>query len=106
MTELGERLRKARLMLQLSEGYVARELNVDEDVISQMELGEHKISDEELSIFSDIYCIPTAELLCGTQAIAPSYVFSRASDRLESADQEDILNLMEFKRIMKAQKVK
>ena len=92
MTELGKRLQKARTALQLSQEYVSKQLNVGRAAISQIELGNRKVSCEELEKFSKIYGISADELLSGRPV------------ELDSLDQQEILNLMEFKRMMKERK--
>lgn len=104
MTELGMRLQKARLALQLSQEYVAQQLNIGRSAISQIELGKRKVSSEELSMFSSIYCIPVDELLSGQKVEMPSQVFARKFNELDEADQQEIINLMEFKRMMRERK--
>ena len=104
MTELGLRLQKARLALQLSQEYVAQQMGLGRSSISQIELGNRKVSCDELSKFSELYCIPAEELLSGRPVSLPSQVFARAFNELDTNDQQEILNLMEFKRMMKERK--
>lgn len=63
MTELGKRLQKARTTLQLSQEYVAKQLSIGRAAVSQIELGNRKVSSEELEKFSRIYGISVDELL-------------------------------------------
>lgn len=104
MTELGTRLQKARIALQLSQEYVAQQLNIGRTAISEIELGKRKVSSEELLKFSTLYCIPVEELLSGRSVAMPSHVFARKFYQLDEADQQEILNLIEFKRMMKERK--
>lgn len=106
MTELGKRLQKARMTLQLSQDYVAQQLNLGRTAISQMELGKRKVSSDELARLSEIYRISADELLYGVPVSMPSQVFARAFNELEESDQQEILNLMEFKRMMKERKTR
>ena len=104
MTELGTRLQKARLALQLSQEYVAKQLNIGRSAISQIELGNRKVSSEELAMFSKIYGISADELLAGKPIEMPSQMFARSFSALDEVDQQEILNLMEFKRMIKERK--
>lgn len=104
MTELGTRLQKARLALQLSQEYVARQLGLGRTSISQIELGNRKVSADELDQFSKIYQIPVEELLTGKPVVMPSQIFARKFNELSEDDQQEILNLMEFKRMMREQR--
>ena len=102
MTELGKRLQKARTALQLSQEYVSKQLNVGRAAISQ--LGNRKVSCEELEKFSKIYGISADELLSGRPVEMPSQMFTRKFSELDALDQQEVLNLMEFKRMMKERK--
>ncbi len=104
MTELGQRLQKARTALQLSQEYVARQMNIGRAAISQIELGNRKVTSEELEKFSRIYGISANELLAGRPVEMPSQMFTRKFSELDAVDQQEILNLMEFKRMMKERK--
>ncbi len=104
MTELGTRLQKARIALQLSQEYVARQLGLGRTSISQIELGNRKVSANELEQFSKIYQISVEELLTGKPVVMPSQVFARKFNELSEDDQQEILNLMEFKRMMREQR--
>lgn len=104
MTKLGKRLQKARTALQLSQEYVSKQLNVGRAAISQIELGNRKVSCEELEKFSKIYGISADELLSGRPVEMPSQMFARKFSELDALDQQEVLNLMEFKRMMKERK--
>lgn len=106
MTDLGTRLKKARLALQLSQEYVAEQLKIGRASVSQIELGNRKVSSEELAMFSRLYGIPADELLAGRPLTMPSQVFARKFDELDEVDKHEILSLMEFKRMMKEQRYK
>ncbi len=83
MTELGKRLQKARTALQLSQEYVSKQLNVGRAAISQIELGNRKVSCEELEKFSKIYGISADELLSGRPVEMPSQMFTRKFSELD-----------------------
>jgi len=106
MSELGLRLQKARTSLNLSQEYVAKRLGISRSAISQIELGKRKVSSKELSIFSNIYGISTEELLKGRPLEMPSQIFARRFQELDEIDQNEILSLIEFKRMMKERRSK
>lgn len=106
MNELGQRLQRARIALNLSQEYIAQQLGVSRSAISQIELGKRKVTGDELTIFSNIYGISTDELLKGRPVEMPSQVFTRRFQQLDEIDQNEILNLMEFKCMMKERKSK
>jgi len=101
MDELGLRLQKARTSLNLSQEYVAKQLDISRSAVSQIELGKRKVSSNELGVFSNIYGISIDELLKGRPIELPSQVFARRFQELDEIDQNEILSLMEFKRMMK-----
>ena len=84
MRALYERIKEARTELHLSQDYVAKFLGVNRTAIVEIESGKRKVSADELGKFSELFQIPADELLNG-----------------RSTDQQEILNLIEFKRMMK-----
>ena len=101
MLDLGKRLQKARTELNLSQEYIAKKLNISRSAVSQIENGNRKVSCNELNVLSMIFGIPTDALLKGYQAEPPSQIFTKRFLELDEADQNEILNLIEFKRMMK-----
>lgn len=57
------RLREARKMAGLSQGQVARILNLHRPTISEIEAGNRRVSAEELSRFAEIYDVTVSWLL-------------------------------------------
>lgn len=101
MKALYERIKKARTELHLSQGYVAKFLGVNRTAVVEIESGKRKVSAEELGKFSELFQIPVDELLNGRSAEMPVQMFARRFSALDEADQQEILNLIEFKRMMK-----
>jgi len=101
MSDLGRRLHKARTEMSLSQEYVAKKLGISRSAVSQIERGKRKVSSNELDVLSIVFGISTDELLKGRQAELPSQIFARRFEELDEADQNEILNLIEFKRMMK-----
>lgn len=102
MAGLNERIRKARTDPHLSQEYVANFLGIGRSSVVEMESGKRSVKAEELEKLSDLFLIPVEVLLKGTQTAIPSQMFARGFDQLDEADQQEILNLIEFKRAMKA----
>ena len=98
---LYERIKKARTELHLSQDYVAKFLGVNRTAVVEIESGKRKVSAEELGKFSELFQIPVDELLNGRSAEMPVQMFARRFGALDEADQQEILNLIEFKRMMK-----
>lgn len=102
MSELCVRIKAARTKLHLSQQYVADYLGIGRSAVADIEAGRRKVSAEELDDLSKLFLVSVDELLHGRAAAAPSQVFARCFDQLDEEDQREILNLMEFKRAVKA----
>lgn len=101
MRALYERIKEARTELHLSQDYVAKFLGVNRTAIVEIESGKRKVSADELGKLSELFQIPADELLNGRSTEMPVQMFARRFGALDEADQQEILNLIEFKRIMK-----
>ena len=101
MRALYERIKEARTELHLSQDYVAKFLGVNRTAIVEIESGKSKVSADELGKFSELFQIPADELLNGRSTEMPVQMFARRFGALDEADQQEILNLIEFKRMMK-----
>ena len=74
------------------------------DAIIEIESGKRKVSAEELGKFSELFHITTDELLHGNNDYTSGQIFIKNFELLDENDQKEILNLIEFKRIMKERK--
>lgn len=101
MAELYERIKKARTELHLSQDYVAQFLGINRTAIVEIESNRRKVSADELGKFSELFQIPADELLHGRSVEMPVQMFARRFGALDESDQKEILNLIEFKRMMK-----
>ena len=101
MRALYERIKEAITELHLSQDYVAKFLGVNRTAIVEIESGKRKVSADELGKFSELFQIPADELLNGRSTEMPVQMFARRFGALDEADQQEILNLIEFKRMMK-----
>ena len=100
MRALYERIKEARTELHLSQDYVAKFLGVNRTAIVEIESGKRKVSADELGKFSELFQIPADELLNGRSTEMPVQMFARRFGALDEANQQEILNLIEFKRMM------
>ena len=101
MRALYERIKEARTELHLSQDYVAKFLGVNRTAIVEIESGKRKVSADELGKFSELFQIPADELLNGRSTEMPVQMFALRFGALDESDQQEILNLIEFKRMMK-----
>lgn len=100
--ELAKRLKAARDFLRLSQEYVAKNVGISRTSLVNIEAGERKVSSEELKAFSKIYGWSVEELLYGKKETNQVKIFARDFSSLSAQDQHEILNLIEFKKRMKA----
>ena len=96
-----EKLKNARLNLGLSQDYVAKALGLSRTAVTQIELGNRKVSSDELAGFCKAYHL-SADYLLSTGTIDQGQaIFARSFGELTENDQQEILNLIEFKQSMR-----
>lgn len=105
MKTIYDRLKEARKNIGLSQEYVAKQLGVHRTTITAIELGNRKVTSEELSFFSELYGVTLDELMYGTNENSDVKMFARAFSDLSEDDKKEIINLMEFKKKIKESKV-
>ena len=102
--EIGERLRKLRKYMGLTQEQVAEILSVGRDAILRIEKGDRKIDLQELMNFSKLYNISMDELTMEEHTINSSDVaFARGFNELSEKDKKEIISLIEYKNILKSQ---
>ena len=95
---IGERLRKLRKYMGLSQTQVASILNVGRDAILRIEKGERKIDLEELMRFSKLYNISLEELINNRNYSSDNEIaFARGFSKLTEKDKKKIISLIEYK---------
>ena len=102
--KIGERLRKLRKYMGLTQEQVAEILSVGRDAILRIEKGDRKIDLQELISFSKLYNISMDELTMEEHTINSSDVaFARGFNELSEKDKKEIISLIEYKNILKSQ---
>ena len=102
--KIGERLRKLRKYMGLTQEQVAEILSVGRDAILRIEKGDRKIDLQELMNFSKLYNISMDELTMEEHTINSSDVaFARGFNELSEKDKKEIISLIEYKSILKSQ---
>ena len=102
--KIGERLRKLRKYMGLTQEQVAEILSVGRDAILRIEKGNRKIDLQELMNFSKLYNISMDELTMEEHTINSSDVaFARGFNELSEKDKKEIISLIEYKNILKSQ---
>jgi transcriptional regulator with XRE-family HTH domain len=102
--ELHERIKKARTDLHLSQEYVANYLGVKRSAIVEIESGKRSVKAEELRQLSRLFRISADLLLEGDETPLSDDELLRGFTELDDADRQEILNLIEFKKMMKNKK--
>ena len=105
MNELGIRLKKAREYLGLTQEDVAKLLGVSRVIITNIESGTRKVSADELEKLSKIYGRSMDELMNGKITEENVKMFARTFSELSEEDQEEIVNLIKFKKMYKDKKL-
>ena len=104
---IGERLKKLRKYFGLTQEQVAQILNVGRDAILRIENGNRGIELQELMNFSKLYNISLDELTSEKLSISTNDVaFARGYKELSEKDKKEIINLIEYKNMLKKQKIK
>ena len=104
MNTLSERIKACRIKLHLSQEYVSNHMEMNRATITQIELGKRKVTAEELSKFSSLFGMSADALLNGENVEMPATIFARSFSELDERDQNEIMSLMQFKKMMKEQK--
>jgi transcriptional regulator with XRE-family HTH domain len=98
MSSVGERLRLAREQAGLSQGQVARKLEMHRPTISEIEAGRRRVTPEELMTFASLYEVGLAWLMgseeADTQLDDRVLLAARELAKLKSDDLETILRLL------------
>ena len=102
--KIGERLRKLRKYMGLTQEQVADILGLGRDAILRIEKGYRKIDLQELIDFSKLYSISMNELTAEEHTINSNDIaFARGFKELSEKDKREIISLIEYKNLLKLQ---
>ena len=73
---------------------------IGRSVITQIELGNRKITSDEIQKFCQLYHVSADYLLNQESLESKQVVFARGFEELNENDQQEILNLIAFKKSM------
>lgn len=104
MNTLADRIKVCRNKLHLSQEYVASYMSMNRATVTQIELGKRKVTAEELAKFSTLFSVSADALLHGGNIEMPTAIFARSFSELDEKDQDEIMSLMQFKKLMKEQR--
>ena len=100
--KIGERLKNLRKYIGLTQEEVASILNIGRDAVIRIEKGERKIDLQELLNFSKLYNISIDELMKENNNFDSNEVmFARGFSHLSEKDKKEIINLIEYKNMLK-----
>lgn len=96
---LASRLKEARKAAGLSQGQVAKLLQVHRPTISEIEAGNRRVSADELKAFADMYDVTVSWLIGETEATLSMddprlQLAARELSKLKSDDLERLLKLL------------
>ena len=103
MKTIYEKLREARLKLGFVLVQVANCLGFSRSAVTQIELGNRQVNSDEITSFCKLYHLSADYLLDTENVDMNQAVFARNFNELKDDDQEEILNLIAFKRAMAKQ---
>ena len=101
MSNLQTRLKKARKELRYSQEEVGKIMGLNRTAIVEIEAGKRKVSTEELKKFCELFGKTADELLYGTETTDMDVMLLRKFGSLDEQDQQDIMDLIEYKKIRK-----
>lgn len=102
--KIGERLRKLRKYMGLTQEQVADILGLGRDAILRIEKGDRKIDLQELIDFSKLYSISMDELTAEEHTInSDDIAFARGFKELSEKDKREIISLIDDKNLLKLQ---
>ena len=102
--KIGERLRKLRKYMGLTQEQVANILNLGRDAVLRIEKGSRKIDLQELVDFSKLYNISMDELTNERPTVSTNDIaFARGYNELSEKDKKEIMRLIEYKNMLKGQ---
>lgn len=96
---IGERLRKAREFLELTQEDAATAVGVSRSALSLIEHGRRKVDSEELTRFAKVYG-QSVDALAGVSPLPPLpenvKALARAATELSANDRDELLRFAEF----------
>ncbi len=104
---LAERLREARVAAGLSQGQVAKRLNVHRPTVTEIEAGRRKVSTDELRQFADLYGVSKDWLVDGADSSESSDArIVMAARELSKMSESDLDRLWKTLRMLRKPRTK
>jgi transcriptional regulator with XRE-family HTH domain len=97
---MADRLRQAREAAGLSQGQVAKKLEMHRPTISEIEAGRRKVSAEEVGQFAEIYGVALKWIISGPTENEPNdvrvLVAARELSKMSEADLERLMKTLQM----------
>ena len=94
---IGERIKKYRTKLNLSQDYVANYLDINRATYCQLEKGKRKATVDNLLKLSVLFGISANALLYGEATETPLLSFLYEFGQLNEQDREEVMNIIKMK---------
>ncbi len=99
---IAERLREAREASGLSQGQVAKKLELHRPTVSEIEAGRRKVSAQELEQFAGVYGVTVEWIVSGVTgdnvADAKMLMAARALSKMSEADLDRLMKMLRMLR--------
>lgn len=105
MRKINDRIKNYRNQLHLSQKYIANYLGIELEAVEDIECGRRTVSSGEISLLSVLFNI-SPNILMNDDTISSTPILGRNYDSLNSKDQDEIISLTKFKKMVKAQRDK
>lgn len=98
-TEIAARLRRARKAAGLSQGQVARRLDLHRPTVSEMEAGRRRVTADEVARFADLYAVSAEWITTGLRSGEAASddrlaMVARQLGKMSEADLDRLLDLL------------
>lgn len=94
---IGEKIKKLREESGLSQKDLSRLLGVSRSAVTLIEANRRKVSADEIVRLCEIFGISADELLCHPIADESGDVFKRTFNQLNEEDQQEVIEMIQFK---------
>lgn len=98
---MAERLREARVASGLSQGQVAKKLDLHRPTVTEIEAGRRKVSAQEIERFSLLYAVSVEWLISGSSmddADERLLMAARELSRMKDADIDRLMDMLKMLR--------
>ena len=94
--EFGERLKKLREQLNLSQAELAKKFDMPQQTYQGYESGNRKVTLNLLNMFSSFFRVSVDYLAKGTETREPFTLAAHADGELDEEDMEEVMQYVDF----------